>query len=400
MLVHRLPFPPNKGDKIRSFHVLAHLAARHQVSLGCLVDDPDDLRHVSDLGAHAARVAVARIDGRARRAASLRALWPARSITVTHFHRAALQRQVDAWIDEAPFDGVLCCSAAMAEYVFRSRHADGALRRAVKVMDLIDVDSSKWAQYAASAPPWLAWLYRHEATQMSAYERRIVREFDRTFLVSEAEARLLQGADALGRVGAFSNGVDLEYFAPAGSTADASPAASAAPPLIVFTGVMDYLPNVEGVDWFARDVLPQVRAARPDALFAIVGSRPSPRVRRLAALPGVTVTGFVDDVRVWLGRASVCVAPLRIARGIQNKVLEAMAMARPVVATRHAFEGIDAIPGRDLLLADDARAFADAVLALLNDPRSAAEMGNAARACMERGYRWDANLAVLEEVFG
>jgi sugar transferase (PEP-CTERM/EpsH1 system associated) len=392
MLVHRLPFPPNKGDKIRTFNVLAHLARSHDVTVGCLVDDPDDLRHLPALDDYATAVGHARIDGTTRRAASLTALLSSRSVTVTHFHHAALQAQVDAWIDERPFDAVLCCSAAMAEYVFRSRHRDTSLAQAIKVMDLIDVDSCKWIQYAEVAGPWISWLYRYEARTLGAYEQRIVAEFDRVFLVSPAEARLLGSPASAGRVGSFSNGVDLAYFAPRAPAGEAS--------TLVFTGVMDYRPNIDAVEWFAREVLPRLREARPDVRFAIVGSRPTAQVRKLASLEGVTVTGFVEDVRDWLARAAVCVAPLRIARGVQNKVLEAMAMGLPVVATPQAHEGIDAVAGRDLLVASDAAAFAEAVLGLLRDRPRAAALGAAARRCVERHYRWDANLAVLDEVFG
>jgi sugar transferase (PEP-CTERM/EpsH1 system associated) len=390
MLAHRLPFPPNKGDKIRAYHVLRHLARRHEVSLGCLVDDPADLAHVAALEGIATEVATARIDGRLRKALSLRALLPPRSITVTHFHAAPLQRAVDAWLDAAPFDAVFCSSAATAEYVFRSRHADGRLRGAVKAMDLIDVDSVKWRQYADEAGPATAWLYRHEARTLAAYERRIVEAFDRVFLVSEAEASLLGDGASSARVGAFSNGVDLDFFAPR--------EAGAHEPLVAFVGVMDYRPNVDAAQWFADEVFPMVRAAVPDARFAIVGSRPTAAVRQLAARSGVTVTGFVDDVRDWVARAAVCVAPLRIARGIQNKVLEAMAMGRPVVASPQAFEGIDARPGEDVVVAGAADAFADAVVALLRDPGRAARIGRSARACVERRYRWESNLAVLDEV--
>ena len=392
MLAHRLPFPPNKGDKIRAFNVLAHLSQRHDVWLGCLVDDAADVVHVDALRRHARDVAYDRIDGRARRLRSLRALWPARSITVTHFHSPALQARIDAWIDEQAFDGVYCSSAPMAEYLFRSRHREGRLRDAVQAMDLIDVDSVKWAQYARNSPPWMAWLYRHEAVQLGAYERRIVDAFDRVFLVSSAEARLLGPGGAGGRIDAFSNGVDLEYFSPR----DAVPAEE---PLIVFTGVMDYPPNEDAVGWFAQQVLPAVRRQVPAATFAIVGSRPTRSVRRLAELPGVVVTGFVEDVRDWLARAQVCVAPLRIARGVQNKVLEAMAMGRPVVVTPQALEGLDATPGRELVVAADERGFAEAVLGLLREPVRSSAIGSAARACVEQRYRWDTNLAVLDEVF-
>jgi len=391
MLVHRLPFPPNKGDKIRSFNVLAHLARSHDVTLGCLVDDPDDLRHLPALAEHATAVGHARIDGVTRRAASLAAVLASRPVSVAHFHHAALQAQVDAWIDERPFDAVLCCSAVMAEYVFRSRHRHASLARTVRVMDLIDVDSRKWAQYAQVAAPWSRWLYRHEARTLGDYEQRIVASFDRVFLVSASEARLLGPSAHVGHVGAFSNGVDLAYFTPRAPAGD--------PSTLVFTGVMDYRPNIDAVEWFAREVLPRLRELRPDVRFAIVGSRPAARVRKLSSLEGVTVTGFVADVRDWLARAAVCVAPLRIARGVQNKVLEAMAMGRPVVASPQAHEGIEAAPGRDLLVAADAQGFADAVRLLLDDRPRAAAIGAAARACVERHYRWDANLAVLDGVF-
>ena len=400
MVAHRLPFPPNKGDKIRAFHVLTHLAERHEVLLACLVDDADDLKHVASLRSRVAGLAIARIDGRARRLMSARSLASSRSVTVTHFHRGELQSAIDDWIDDAPFDGVMCSSSASAEYLFRSRHWQGLLRKAVKVMDLIDVDSTKWSQYADSASLPMSWVYRHEARTLGEYEQRIVREFDRTFLVSPAEAALLGDAPGAGKVGAFANGVDLNFFNPAFVPAALPEAHSGhSGPLIVFTGVMDYRPNVEGVEWFVREVFPAIRAKVPQARFAIVGSRPGKSVLALAEVPGVIVTGFVDDVRDWLARADVCVAPLQIARGIQNKVLEAMAMGRAVVTTPQAFEGVEAQAGRDLLVANSPAVFASTVLSLLADSKQASLIGLNARACMERRYRWASNLSVLDEVF-
>jgi sugar transferase (PEP-CTERM/EpsH1 system associated) len=398
MLAHRMPYPPNKGDKIRAFHVLRHLAQRHEVRLACLVDDPADLAHevvLKDLVDH---LAVARIDGRLRRLLSARALLSDRSVTVTHFYKPELQAVVDGWLDELPFDGVMCSSAATAEYLFRSRHWQAALKGAAKVMDLIDVDSTKWAQYAVDASPLMSWVYRHEASTLATYERRIVSDFDRVFLVSPSEAALLDGSGFSGKVDAFSNGVDLDYFAP-GFVSQAASLLSDAGPLIVFTGVMDYRPNVEGVEWFARQVFPSVRSRVPDARFAIVGSRPTAPVQALAELPGVTVTGFVDDVRDWLSRASVCVAPLLIARGIQNKVLEAMAMGKAVIATPEAFEGVSAVEGRDLIVAKAPIDFADKVVELLMNPQRAGRIGGCARQRVEQAYQWSTNLAVLDEVF-
>jgi sugar transferase (PEP-CTERM/EpsH1 system associated) len=244
----------------------------------------------------------------------------------------------------------------------------------------------------------MSWVYRHEASTLATYERRIVRDFDRVFLVSSSEAALLDGSGSSGKVDAFSNGVDLDYFAP-GFVSQASSSLSDAGPLIVFTGVMDYRPNVEGVEWFARQVFPSVRSRVPDARFAIVGSRPTAAVQALAELSGVAVTGFVDDVRDWLARASVCVAPLLIARGIQNKVLEAMAMGKAVIATPEAFEGVSAVEGRDLLVAKAPIDFADKVVELLMDPQRAGTIGGCARQRVEQAYQWSTNLAVLDEVF-
>ena len=392
MVAHRLPFPPNKGDKIRSFNVMRHLAARHRVSLACLIDDPADEANVNGLRGYVEELATARIDGTLRRAASMRALLHGGSITVTHFHSTSLQHQIDDWIEARPFDAVLCSSAATAEYVFRSRHAQGRLMAARKVMDLIDVDSVKWRQYANEGRGPMAWLYGYEARALSTYERRIVNAFDRVFLVSNLEATLLDAGEGRGKVGAFSNGVDLAYFSPRRMPA--------AEPLLVFTGVMDYPPNIEAVRWFATEVFPLIRLQVPDARFAIVGSKPTEAVQALESRDGITVTGFVDDVRDWISRAAVCVAPLRIARGIQNKVLEAMAMARPVVASSQAFEGIEACAGQDLLVADGETQFAEAVLGLLRDPARATRIGCAARARVEASYRWDSNLAPLDEVIG
>jgi sugar transferase (PEP-CTERM/EpsH1 system associated) len=249
------------------------------------------------------------------------------------------------------------------------------------------VDSAKFAEYGERGGA-LAWVHRREGIRLAAFERETAARADASLFVSDAEAELFRrsiappGAD----VRAVQNGVDLDFFDPAVAVAPA-----AAPrPLIVFTGQMDYAPNIDAVSWFAAEVLPRV----PGAHFAIVGRQPGEAVRRLAG-DRVTVTGAVDDVRCWLAAADVVVAPLRIARGIQNKVLEAMAMARPVVASPDAFEGVDAQPGRDLLVAESAADQAAAISGLLADPEAARALGAAARKRMTTHYRWDAKLAPL-----
>ncbi|MET0660100.1 MAG: TIGR03087 family PEP-CTERM/XrtA system glycosyltransferase, partial [Steroidobacteraceae bacterium] len=282
-----------------------------------------------------------------------------------------------------------CSSSPSAEYVFRS--TSPRMRKARRVMDLIDIDSLKWAQYAGHARPWNAWIYRYEARTLATYERRIAAEYDEMLVVSEQEKSHFPG-QSHAHLHAVPNGVDLKFFSPRKA------ASTASTPIIVFTGVMDYWPNVEGVKWFVDRVFPRVRAAVPAAQFLIVGSRPTPEVRRLENVDGVTVTGFVEDVREYLDRASVCVVPLRIARGIQNKLLEAMASGKAVVTTPQAFEGLSAEAGADLLVAADEEAFATATIRLLQDQAHAAAMGQRARLCMERHYSWHDNLMSLERL--
>ncbi|MEA3063687.1 MAG: hypothetical protein QOJ27_115, partial [Sphingomonadales bacterium] len=260
------------------------------------------------------------------------------------------------------------------------------------VMDFGDVDSAKFEAYAADGRV-LAAIHRREGEKLAAFERAVAARADLSLFVSEAEAALfrrrsgLAGAD----IRALQNGVDLDYYDPEA----VFPRVGEGGPLIVFTGQMDYSPNIDAVSWFARDVLPLL----PGARFAIVGRKPAEAVRRLAG-PRIVVTGAVPDVRSWLAAADVAVAPLRIARGIQNKVLEAMAMARPVVASPAAFEGIEAAPGRHLLVAEGAGAQAEAIAALLGDPARAAAMGQAARRHMLERYRWEARLAPLADMIG
>jgi sugar transferase (PEP-CTERM/EpsH1 system associated) len=395
LLTHRIPFPPNKGEKIRSYNMLRFLAGRHEVHVGTLVDDVADRAAVADVARIGASVLHADIAGRSRALSALRALAAGRSVAVEHFYSPALQRQLDELMDRVDFDAVLCSSSPMAEYVFRSRHSGKLLGRSRTLMDLIDVDSFKWSQYASQRFPPMSWLYAYEARRLAAYEERISRTFRRVCVVTEQEKTLLPPGVVLERVSAVGNGVDLEYFSPRQRQADGT-----APhhPTLVFTGVMDYWPNVDGVKWFVESILPRVREAVPDVRFNIVGSRPAPEVRELTRVPGVQVTGFVPDVRTWLGEADVCVVPLRIARGIQNKVLEAMAMGKPVVSTAAAFEGIDARSGEDLVVAADEHAFATSVIGLLREPARARRIGEQARARVEQRYSWDQNLSQLERL--
>jgi sugar transferase (PEP-CTERM/EpsH1 system associated) len=382
-LAHRIPYPPDRGDKIRSFHILRRLALLGPVHLACFADDEADAAHLPALReALGGRLGEAHVEIRraSRAAAAARALLSGKPVSLTLFDSAKLRSFV-ARISARPEVGtIFAFSGQMAQFVPQDP-------RRLFVMDFGDVDSAKFDSYAGKGGP-LAWIHAREARKLAAFERATAARADLSLFVSEAEAALfrarsgLSGAD----IRALQNGVDLDFFDP-----ETAPGSAAAPhPLIVFTGQMDYAPNIDAVAWFAEQVLPRLA----DATFAIVGRKPAQRVLALAS-DRVIVTGAVDDVRSWLAAAEIVVAPLRIARGIQNKVLEAMAMARPVVASPAAFEGIAAEAGRDLVVAEGEEAMAAAIAGLLADPALAASIGAAARQRVEQGYRWEKRLAPL-----
>ncbi len=383
LLVHRIPYPPNKGDKIRSYHLLQHLAQHYRVHLATFVDDADDWRHVARVQALCASSHFAPLNPKLARLRSLGALLANRSLSLDYYR----DRGLAAWVGQAMAQHgirrIVVFSSAMAQYA----EPYGAARR---VVDLCDVDSDKWRQYADNKAWPMSMLYRHEARQLLAYERKVARECDAALLVSAPEADLFRqlAPESAAKIGFFNNGVDTAYFTPEQAGANPFPPGKQA---LVFTGAMDYWPNVDAVGWFAKEIFPAVLARHPQALFAIVGARPSAEVQALAALPGVMVTGTVPDVRPYVGHAALCVAPLRIARGIQNKVLEAMSMARTVLVSPQALEGIRAEPGRDLLLAADAAGFGALANAALDAPDPA--LGQSARATVISLYGWASNLA-------
>lgn len=387
MLIHRIPYPPNKGDKIRSYHLLKHLAQSYRVHLATFVDDPDDWQHVPRVEALCASSHFAELNPLLARVRSLGALFANRSLSLDYYRDASTKQWVDRTVKQHNISRVFVFSSAMAQYA--DPYPD--MRR---VVDFCDVDSDKWRQYAEQKSWPMNMLYRHEAKQLLAYERKVARDYDASLFVSQPEADLFRqlAPESAARIGHFNNGVDTDYFSPVPASASPYQAGQQA---VVFTGAMDYWPNVDAVQWFANDIFPQLRSNFPALHFYIVGARPSAPVTALGQLPGVTVTGTVPDVRPYILHADVAVAPLRVARGIQNKVLEAMAMASRVVVSPQALEGIDATPGAELILADGAADFVAAVGKLLSTHNHT--IGPAARRRVETQYSWPSNLACIDD---
>ena len=385
-LAHRVPFPPDRGDKIRSWNMLKQLASLGRVHLACFADDEADAAHLAALrGALGDRLGEAHVEIRTRgkAEAGVRALVEGRPVSLALFDSARLRDFVARRLAGPSIGTVFAFSGQMAQFV-----PEDARQRFV--MDFGDVDSAKFAQYAEEGRGAMRWVNRREGEKLFAFERATAARADLCLFVSEAEASLFRRMTGLANISALSNGIDVDHFDPAADMKRLSEEERGQGPLLLFTGQMDYAPNVQAVAWFVEAVLPRL----PGARFAIAGRSPTPQVRALAG-DRVIVTGAVADMRSWLAAADLVVAPLKLARGIQNKVLEAMAMARPVVASAAAFEGIEALPGRDILVADDAIATADAIAGLLAAPERAAAMAAAARRQMEKSYRWEARLAPL-----
>lgn len=392
-LVHRAPWPPDRGDRIRSWHMFEALAKLAPVHVAALADRPFDAAVAEAKLAPLCRSLCIEVRGVSRPVALASAVLRGEPVSNRLFRSAALAEHVGALLALGKVSHIVAFSGQMAQYL-------PAGFAGPVVMDFVDVDSAKFATYAEQDKRQpLRWVHAREARRLGAFEAKVARAVDASLFVSEAEAALFRARSGLGAdtVHAVGNGIDTGHFDPALSFDRVGEGDG---PLAVFTGQMDYRPNIDAVRWFASEILPHIRQHHAQARFAIVGRAPAEEVRELETLPGVIVTGEVPDVRPWLAAADAVVAPLLLARGVQNKLLEAMAMARPVVASAAAATGIDAAPGEHLLVADGAGAMADAVVRLFDDPAAATAMGRAARAQMIARYGWDTQLAPLARLLG
>lgn len=384
-LSHRLPYPPKRGGKIRPFNMIRHLARSHEVTVATLARSDAELAEGRELASYCHELHVGRIStagGWARFALHGLGPYPA---TFGYFHSPGLAKTVRRLLRTRDFDAILVHCSSMGPYVARHRGCR-------KIMDFGDADSEKWLEYARTATFPLSTAFRREGGKVRRYERWLGSMFDACSVNAPRESEIL-GAYISTPIHVIPNGVDLEYFRP-GRTGGESYVARR----LVFTGNMSYKPNVEAVRDLVARILPRVRRTCPDVELYIVGMDPTPAVRRLSDGSRVVVTGRVDDVRPFLDAAAVSVAPLRVARGLQNKVLEAMAMRVPVVASPAAFNGINAVADRDLLVADGAEPFAAAIVGVLQDPAGRERLAANGLACVKRNHDWTSLLVRLEQL--
>lgn len=387
-LAHRVPWPPDRGDKIRSHHILNRLKKMAPLHVGTFADDARDLEYA---GAQRSGLSSLHVELRDKPQwlAGIEALATNKPVSLTSFGSRTMQDHVDAVLASGKISHIFVFSGQMAQYV--PPDFSGRL-----VMDFVDVDSAKFESYSREGSGLMRWINAREGSKLSAFEAEVAKRADASLFVSEAEAALFRTRSGAKYVAALGNGIDTIFYDPVAKFKKLHPVFP--DPLIVFTGQMDYRPNIEAVGDFAHNALPTIRAANPETTFAIVGRNPTQAVVDLSALPGVMVTGAVDDVRTWLNGADIVVAPLRIARGIQNKVLEAMAMARPVVASTAAAEGIDAVDGQHFRVAKDVAEEAQIVSELLADTKTRLALGQAARSHVVAHYGWDHQLAALDGI--
>lgn len=392
-LCHRIPYPPNKGDKIRSFNEIKYLSKKYTIDLLTLADEPDDLKYTENLKKYCQRIKVFPLSKLMGKVNGFVSLLSGQSISQGYFYQKKIQKTFNNWTCSKQYDALICFSSPMAEYVFKAEKSINNLAMNL-IMDFCDLDSDKWNQYAQKKSFPLNMLYKKEAYRLLQFEKKINKKFNKSVFVSEREAQLFveyyPGANGIQVI---SNGVDYQYF-DQDKTDISQPFPS---PMLVFSGAMDYYANIDGVTWFAKKILPEIKIVFPEIKFYIVGSNPDPSVKILEEDRSIIVTGFVKDIREYYKAADLCVIPLRIARGVQNKVLEGMAMGKAIISTSHAVQGIKIDAQPVLEIEDDPKNFAQKIISFLENKNKIKELGNNATNFVVQYHNWEKNLAGLYE---
>lgn len=387
LLSQRIPFPPNKGEKIRTFQMLKHWSKSHDIHLGCFIDDENDWQYRETLDGFCKSSKYIALNSLTSYLNVIPALLSGKALSVAFYHREAMQHWTDYMIAVQKPEIIVIFSSAMAQYVSYKDHGAKVI-----LMDFADVDSDKWLQYARTAKFPMNWIYSREGRTLFEFDKKVTEGTDASIYVTQNEVDLFDrlAPETKGKSHAISNGVDLNYFNPEHKYPRPKEMKEGSFN-ICFTGVMSYRPNVDAVTWLCREVLPIIWQSLPELKFFIVGSAPNNDVLKLAS-DKIIVTGRVEDVRPYIHYSNAATTPLRIARGIQNKVLEAMAMEKITVVTPQALEGIEASDGKELYLAATAEDYAAAVLKAVQkpDPKAARETKKQARKTAIEKYSWQA----------
>ncbi|MAE47234.1 MAG: sugar transferase [Planctomycetes bacterium] len=380
-LAQRVPFPPNRGDKITTWRLVERLARKHEVTIVAFAHDKADMQGAAALKAKGFETIAVPLDVRQQKIRALPKIFAQTPMTLAVFGSKQMQCEVDRHMQEV--DAAYAYSSSMGAFLLQQDKP--------WVMHFAELDSDKWLQYADRHRWPLSAIYKREWRLLEKFEAKVADATTQNVFCTPLEEQIFQDRIPGRNSMVLRNGVDLQHFSPRPSEAQ--------PEHMVFTGVMDYYPNIDGCKHFVREVLPRVRSEFPNARLSIVGSRPTKEVLRLGKADGIEVTGFVDSTADWMAQATIGVAPLRVARGIQNKVLEAMAMGLPVVGTTSATQGVGAVHGRHYLVADRAEEQGHAIRGLLRDQAVRERVGQAARNFVEQNHDWESVFAPLDDLF-
>lgn len=390
VLSHRVPFPPNKGEKIRTFHQIQHLSELgHQIHLFAPYEDASELEYFNVLNDTLCQTVTAEpLQNKAVRL--LTGLRKNQPMSVANFYNKALQQKFDEFLSSNSVDAIICSASSMAEYIFNSTVLNALDKKPLLIMDFMDVDSDKWGQYQQSSVFPMSLVYAREKKLLANYERQIVKQFDASYLIAQAEVELFnQNVLKSDKVHVMGNGLDTSDFFPP-QIKQPNPE-----PVFLFTGVMDYKPNEDAVIWFVKNCWPTITSEHPNAKFIIAGMNPSADITQLADDKSLEVTGFVEDILPYYHQADIFVAPFRLARGVQNKVLQAFACALPVISTPMGAEGILCQADRDILIASTPDEFIARVDQLFAQPELAKNMGQNALQLVQNHYSWQGQLQPL-----
>jgi sugar transferase (PEP-CTERM/EpsH1 system associated) len=391
-LCHRIPYPPNKGDKIRSFNEIKYLSKKHNISLVFLIDNKNDRQYVDKLNKYCKTIDYDVIHPRWHRIKSLPYLFFKQPISISYFYSGKLQKLIDKRLAMVDFDVIFAFSSPMAEYVFNSRVT--IPNKTKLIMDFVDVDSDKWRMYSEHAAFPKSLVYRNESKCLMSYEKKIGKNFDMSIFVTDTEVELFKSFSADVNAVSVPNGVDSSFF----SSVRTEGSSKKEHCNFLFTGAMDYFPNEDGVLYFYQNIWPLIKNREPKSKFYIVGYNPSKKVKKISCGDkDVIVTGKVSDIRQYMYKADVFVAPLRIARGVQNKVLEALASGLPVVATPQAVKGLSCNGSGYLFVEGSDHAFAERTVECARS-RLDADAVRKRELFLNEQHNWEINMTFLEKV--
>lgn len=400
-IAQRIPYPANKGEKIRSFNQAKYLAdLGHNIHIMSPIEDESEIAYCQQLAAldnfscdyHLLPAKPLRL---------LTGLMKNESLSVANFYHTTLQKKIDNVLSTEAFDVVLCTSSAVAKYVFNSKVLATLAKKPKLLLDYMDLDSDKWQQYADKTAIPMKWVYQREAKLIARYELKVQQVFDAGFFIADAEVALFKknaqqvlasSNNTMENIHTLGNGMNTQEFYPATKKPNNKA------PVFIFTGVMDYKPNVDAVVWFVEECWPAILAELPQAEFIIAGMNPNTAVMNLQQYNGITITGFVDEILPYYHKADYFVAPFRLARGVQNKVLQAFACGLPVISTPMGAEGIECKDNQHILLADTPADFLTKVRQLETETTFKQQLIENALTLIQAEYSWQGKLSPLQVI--